>query len=461
MMFFSDIQKIISQMIEYPASPDKIGNNLPYIVDQELISILSSKPELVPYINIDFINSPMSSEEFVHILGDLTNFYHFQILANPPKTESMSSHLLTIVSSDNLKLHKINFIYYKVEKIRNILYEKNLQLFSSLLEFLELLLENLTSYPIVILMHKLLEDAQYDSEESKSLIRLAFSYNVHYKQQLFPNQAKLYQMLISHISPLFKGEIIVFPIHPLQNIFDSAISQSTFYFYNEIQSLIREFKTMSPIYFMNEILEICDRIKTIFELKAKNSLKIIFILLNRYVFDQIYESNPYFHKDSMNWMFLQYRTTFQKLDVNLQFFPSNLTIHHKPRRTLRDDPYYSEAISLLEESQLHNNPVDMLDAINKSMNSALKAAKYYYSQKSNKDIESMARIMTQDSIIKIFKTVLLSADIPELQNIRDFTSNFIINDSLSKELYLANKLFISCTNDLFDIIEVERQNRNK
>ena len=425
-------------MIEIPIKQEKLPVSFSKAARQDFFNELSKRPEIIPFVYIDYVSSPISYDEFVQTLGELTNFYHYQVLANKPTIVKIDSKLLSIVSSDNLKEHQIKYLYQKIYKIQLRKYNQISSVFSSLLSFLDSMVTKSTSYPIAIEMQKLLEYSQYDTYESKALKIYANSINVHHVQQLDPNKPKLYQMIVQNLYKLIEKSLVL-PVHYLQNIFNASVSQSNFVFNKRINMLVENFPKLESAQFWNELIEICESIMTHFEVKQKKyTLSIIFVLLYRYVFDEIYPFNCYYQVEEENMMPLK-KITFRDIDVDLRYFSSDTELRNRPRAILRNDEYYYASILELEEMVFHNNPIDMLFCVHKAKSLAFKAACSY--GKTNN--------INEEQQIKIFVSVILASDVPNFKQLVSFILDYVYEGMLAETIFKTRIFLSECYKLLF------------
>ena len=82
-------------MIEIPIKQEKLPVSFSKAARQDFFNELSKRPEIIPFVYIDYVSSPISYDEFVQTLGELTNFYHYQVLANKPTIVKIDSKLST------------------------------------------------------------------------------------------------------------------------------------------------------------------------------------------------------------------------------------------------------------------------------------------------------------------------------------------------------------------------------
>ena len=132
---------------------------------QEFYVCLSNNPNLVPYLTIDF--SSCVSEDFVQKMGDLTNFYHFQVLAATPRLDDVSQDLIYLYSSDNRKIHTIKFLSHKVFKQKHKKHEAQKNTFSQIIGFLEPFYQKFSHNPIIVDLPRLIDD--YYTEGSSTI----------------------------------------------------------------------------------------------------------------------------------------------------------------------------------------------------------------------------------------------------------------------------------------------------
>ncbi|OHS94889.1 hypothetical protein TRFO_10829 [Tritrichomonas foetus] len=420
-------------------------------ISKKFAEELNSKPEFKEYLSLEDQKHMLNQEQYLKTLGELTNYFHFQILAMPPHMESFSSQLLTIVSHDNLVIHQLLFVEKEIYDLSCEIHKSNADNFNSFLEFLASLVTKYTIFPITINSKKIIADFQSDPWNLKALRahrKTLFDSSTHQRKRLVPS-SKLFQKIVSFLAPKIPGKSLNFPIHCYQNIFDATVSQNDFIFYFEIQSLVNSLDKFEPNEYINELLEICDRFTQFYELKQKSSRKVIFILLIRFVFDEVYPMNHYFQNEVFDIITPLSKFTFLKLQLPLDYFPPDTKPRNTPRKILREDKHWVQAINALEEAQFHTNPVDILNCFYRSILAIQHAANFYSHSKI--DIGSI------ELIFKLFVAVALASDIPELKNLSHFANDFILDGSLSEELLYTRAILIASTNYMIDLCEKEKR----
>lgn len=425
---------------------------------------LEKSPEFSSYITINYDGPVLNLTEYQHTTGELVNFYHYQIIPMNPHINLLSSDIIVIVSKDRLIYSLLYYISKEVFNIKSASYQENTKRFLSFLEFLDSLQNKYMKFPISINSKKITDDLATVPTEAKSLESFGKQLisKAHHKSDLDPNNKKLFQKLMTSLSP-FLSKALILRFHCYQNIFNAAVSQEDFVFHNEIDSFFNSFDKIDPYSFIETMIETCERFTWHFQLSGiKNSnIIIIFILLQRYIFDQIYSSNHYFFKQdfvNVDIIFPISRYTFQKLNLSLDFFNPNTKPRNTIRKILREDEFYKLAIDDLEQMQFYTSPFDICACVTYTIQDIKKGAEHYL--KSSFDLNS-------NDLITIFMAVAIASDIPEFYALSNFVNAFVNNSKstelipVSNEMKHAKYVLFQATKQLFDISEKESKKFSK
>lgn len=417
---------------------------------------LSKMPENIQnYVYLELESPPRSIQEFDAAYSQLNQQYNIDNFVKRPRIdEGILRDVLLLVSHDSLNYHQIKFLLKEIKETSDQNYQHSSQLLSSILDFLEIIRrKNLFHCPIQVDTTKILTDFKTQClVNAKKLIENNVFF--HRKNQLSPEKPKLFSMIVSKMAPEYFDRSAIYPVHYIQNIFDATISQPTFLFYNEIQSLIVQFDTLPPNHFMNILIETRERIRDFFEnLKnIKNSRSILFILLVRFVFDRIYPNNHHYSiKYDSNYLITIARTNFSKLGCDLSYFKDDIKPLHMVRKTLTNDPFYSRSIQLFETIQFHTNPIDILGTTYRSIEEAANAANHY--QKLNTGQSTNPIDKKSEVFSRIFAAVILASNVPELKILLDFVDNYITDDSISDILYESKLIFKKSADFVLNIVK--------
>lgn len=421
---------------------------------------LSKSPQFSSYIKINSDGPVLNLSEFQHTTGELINFYHYQVITLKPHINTSSSDIIIIVSKDCLIYYQLLYISKKVIKMLSRSYEKNTTEFKSFLDFLESLQKKYIKFPISVNSKKILDDFTNVPVKAKCLesFSRAIKLKAHQKNELDPNNKKLFQKLMISLSP-FLLKTLNLHYHCFQDIFNAAVSQEDFVFHNEIDSFSNSFDKIDPYGFIETMIETCERFAWHFQLSniRNSNIVIIFILLHRYIFDQIYPSNHYFFKSdyaNVDIIFPIAKYTFQKINLSLDFFPPNTKPRNTIRKILREDDFYKLAIDNLEQMQFYTSPFDICACALYTIQSIKKGAEHY--SKSSLDLNS-------NDLITIFMGVAIASDIPELMNLSNFVNVFVNNSKsvelipVSNEMNHAKNVLVIATKQLYELSEKERK----
>lgn len=434
------------------------SENISEIASQFEIELQNS-PEFSSYIFIDTQKPALNLTEYQHTYGELVNFYHFQIMTMKPHINLLSSDIIIIVSLDRLIYNELTYISKKAYKILSNSCQSNINKFSSFLEFLDTLKTKYMKFPISINSKKISDDFTSTPIKAKSLESFGrkIELKAHHKADLDPNNKKFFQKLITSLSP-FLPKTLNLQYHCFQNLFNAVVSQEDFVFHNEIISFFNSFDTIYPFDFIETMLETCEHFIIHFQLaRLKNSRIIIFILLNRYIFDQIYVVNHHFFpkgNENLDIIAPISKFTFQKMSLPLDYFPSVTKPRNTIRKILREDEFYKRAIDDLEKMQFFTSPFDICACVMESIQSIKKGADHY--SKSSLDFDS-------NDLINLFMAVAIASDIPELLALSNFVSDYVYNskssevDIVSNDLNRAKSVLIRGVEQLSEICEKEKQ----
>ncbi|OHT12293.1 hypothetical protein TRFO_17990 [Tritrichomonas foetus] len=422
---------------------------------REFIVDLLKYPTLVPYLSLDF--SPQVCENFISVLSELTNFYHFHVLTSTPKNNFDVDLLLNFYSADHLKIHIVNYLssYLYKQRMENHEYFKNI--FCSIIEFLKPYSNNFTTQPIIIDLPKLIENFNEKTPEIIYLTKYLHNFypKLHQEKNFDPNNEKIYKNLVTKLSPQIKDFSPIcsfFDISCYQHIFNAAISSPRFLFYTDIKSLIELQDSLIPQLFNTSIFEIGNNIVSHFHLTNSKSLKIIFMLLFRYIYEEVYPIKQFFKVSDNSQNIIQglSEVNLRKLEIALKYCPPKTRLNRLPREVFRGDPFYGEAIYYLEEMNFMTNPLDIMLCVQRTVKAIEKAASHYSEEKIS---------FSFDDTFSLFIGVTLASDIPEFVDLANFVNEFVIIEEIASELLHARATLVACSTYLSEtLLSINGQN---
>lgn len=421
---------------------------------------MEKSPQFSSYITINTDGPVLNLTEFQHTTGELVNFYHYNVIPLKPHINLLFSDIVIIVSKDCLIYHQLKFISKKVFKIQSRSYEKSTTDFKSFLNFLESLQRKYIKFPISVNSKKITDDFMDMPTKAQKLEVFGekLKLKAHQKKLLDPNNKKLFQKLMTSLTPFLLKKSVL-PYHCFQDIFNAAVSQEEFVFHNEVESFFNSFDKIDPYGFIETMTETCERFVWHFQLSGirNSNIIIIFILLQRYIFDKVYPSNHYFFKSdytNVDIILPIAKYTFQKINLSLDYFPSTTKPRNTIRKILREDEFYKLAIDDLEQMQFYTSPYDICACALYTIQDIKKGAEHY--SKSSLDLNS-------NELITIFMAVAIASDIPELMALSNFVKNFVNNSKsadlilVSNEMNHAKNVFVIASKQLFELSEKERK----
>ena len=168
-------------------------------------------------------------------------------------------------------------------------------------------------------------------------------------------------------------------------------------------------------------------------------------MLTRYVFDEVYPTNQWLNKPCPDVIMLLQDMAIEKIDPPREFLSADIDVQKTPRE-LRNDPHYSLAVRELEAMQWATSPLDVLQAVHRSLVAIERAGGHYCSESE--------KMFSFEVSFSLFMAVTLASDIPEYLNLAGFARDFIVDLATPPDTQFALAIFTACASYLQELIPV-------
>jgi len=423
----------------------------------ELVKYFSHRPEFVPYINLEIIincrnhdKHPTQDEidgAHLQVLSQLTNFYNFKLIGEPPKFSSRVPKFERLLGNTTFFYHQLCFIERKQHKLK---LRKNSQSKDFLNTFIDFLMKIPPIPPDIFLSinePQLFDDLRSETREIESLSNL-FNRILQKIFLLSPLPLSLENMylelygIVDSVCSKIDSKTSYFRIDQTQLAFESIVSCEKLPFKSDIDCLQVLFLNGESGEFMQSIIGVVLKIIHSIQIKKKHSDSALIIMIQRFIFDLVYQKNSFFHKPGRNVIFDLKNITIAELALPLDFCPP-LDISKRPIEVFRDDKYYGKAVRRFEAISFFNNPLDILFGIHKTLCSLEKAATHY--------CNGTVLVFPFEVTFGLFLAVALSSTLDNLHGIAQFVDIYS-PQGLSPSFEYAKAKIMACSVQCQDIL---------
>lgn len=402
---------------------------------QRFLQDLAKNTKLVRYVSVEISTAENHKEEFVAMIGRITNFYHFDLIGHPSCKLPLHDVIVVSKSHDSLVKHTVAFLDNELFEERERSRQESIALVRELIDSLERLLVEDYEVDIHVDERRLVADLIADSDVAH-LIAAAES---RLMKSTIPvvNFRKVLDAQKAEEGSLFSV------LSECQIEFAEFIRSSKCSCKDAIEALISDFSEDGSHTYLERINEVTTLIAASQQTEEFINRRKIFLMLTRYVFDEVYTKNPWLNNPCKNVMMLLKDMTIAQIDGAREFFSPDLD-ETKPARELRKDPHYAKAIYELEAMQWATSPLDVLEAVHRSLVAIERAGGQYCTESE--------KMFSFEVSFSLFMTVTLASDIPEYLNLANFAREFFVDLVAPPDAQFALAIFTACASYLQELI---------
>ena len=392
---------------------------------EEVYNTLSSNSQMKKFLHIVKDNDANSYDYMVPI-GKLTSYYNLTLLQtikptnHTPNCESLPKNNLMIY-------HKLRFIEYLIYEKRKKHRQKMIDFANNVLEFLikwkksddgmiihvneEELKTYLVADPksVVILLNKF---NFYISLITPILNSLSTKENV---------QAELVYVLEDISKSLIK-RTSYFPIHRLQDKFETLFLSPLLPFKETMDHFFNDFPPQDSQTYLQELFSFVLSVFSVIKVSQKPFDSTLVLLIIRLLFDRTYDRNVYLTNNGRDVLHELSNITVKEFTPPSDFSPKYSSDNTTIVQLFRNDKYFSEAVSELENIAFYTNPFDLLNCVDLSLAAIEKAATEY------NNYQTM--VFPFEVTFELFLAVVIASQIPNWENVSKMVNIYTPNVGL-------------------------------
>ena len=365
-----------------------------------LFEDLSGHKEIVKYITFmprkvdlktgePLISNEKIQEMYLEQLSSLTSFLNYTLIGKPVKKIRKTPDYTYTFGSPKLIYNILVYIEDLEYSIYKQQREDNITFLTKVIEFLDKHKPNDGSKLILVV-----NDAQLFTDIRQIpeyVIRLNYYYNQQMQKLTLlcppPTNSVMIRLeligIIDNVTSTIDATTSYFPVSPLQASFERLIMCDLLPFSKSIQEIIQSYEKVHSTLFIDSILNLCIDIIKNLGITKKYSDSAVSYLLYRFIFDELYPINHFFHdSDQFNNPFPHLNEiTIEQLQLPLSFCPPDINISLKPRDVFKNDPLFGKAVNKFEEIVFYTNPFDIIASIMQTVSLIEMAASGYDKEK--------------------------------------------------------------------------------
>ena len=385
----------------------------------EVYMQLASNREMVPFVSIEKLSSEADYDQ-MKVLGELTTFYNFTLIKqiknelSPPNCEYQ-------IALHRLIFHKLKFISSKILSIRRKHRENMIKFADSIINFLTKWPPTDDNMVISVKIEKLKNYLVEDPPKVKALLAKYNNYLSVIKPVLNAMQSKEdvvdeLRMLIENVGLSVDERTSFCGHHKLQHKFERLFLSPQLSYKEKVDELMAYIETDNPQIFLQSFFQLVSSVLTDLGILRKPLDSALVLLLMRLVFDNAYESNKFLKTDGENILEELKEITFDQLNPPREFCPPVENGSEKIIDIFKDDQYFKGSVDLLQLVVFCNNPLDILDCIDRSLFVLEKAATIYD--------EKRTLVFPFEVTFSLFMAVAISSQVSNWIKLSQFVENY-------------------------------------
>jgi hypothetical protein len=167
-----------------------------------------------------------------------------------------------------------------------------------------------------------------------------------------------------------------YPHNRMQRVFEKFIMSDKLPFSAELTSLIESFPSVNSHRFLDRLFRLVVECLVKLGINRKPNDAALVLLLIRYVFDRVYDVNPFFREPGPDVIGDLSSVVMGQLSPPTDFLPP-FDENMKVVEFFRADTFFSQSIAALEMAVFQTNGFDVLDCVEKALTHIERAAFHY------------------------------------------------------------------------------------
>ena len=428
------------------------------VTSTTFVQELLTRQSIVPYVNV-VIGSNQTLQELrdqhVALLGEVTNDYNLRILAKTIKLEQNTPDLSSLHGLHKRAYHLMRYIEAKIFKLLKKNREELINLFSSLIDYLEKCPPTEDKMFVVVNREKL--EARIAQEPVKvTSLRAHF----RFKKALVGNIAaalkdeemvrQALRQNIENVALSVDEKTSFFPLHPLQTDFERLFMSKMLPFGDMFSELVADFPPVDSQLFLQNLFGLVVECLNSLGINHRPNDAALVLLLVRFIFDRLYATNEYYKSDGDDIIGELKDVTLGYLKPQQEFCPpyeDSMTV----REFFRNDPKFSKAIRTLEAVVFQTNPFDILDCVEKSLTQIEAAASFYNG--------GQTYVFPFEVTFGLFLGVVMSCQIRNWVNISNFVEAYTPLSGLCPSFEFSRTKVVACLMQFQRMVEEKHEGK--
>jgi hypothetical protein len=226
-----------------------------------------------------------------------------------------------------------------------------------------------------------------------------------------------------------------YPIHPFQTNFERLFMSPLMSFGQMFTELIEVFPPQDSQEFLQNLFSLVVHCLDTLKINQKPNDAALVLLLVRFIFDRVYETNEYLRSDGNDIIGKMCNLTLKYLNPPAEFCP-HFTPDMLVSDLFRNDEHFMKAISALEMCIFQTNPFDILDCIEKSL-THIEAAAFFFNK-------GQTFVFPFEVTFGLFLGVALSSQIRNFENIANFVEAYTPLSGLCPAFEFSRAKVVAC-----------------
>jgi hypothetical protein len=360
------------------------------VTSDHFVTQLVSRSEIIPYVSVvsglssdsehpQGTTLEMLVENHRQVIGELSNFHHFELNKSIP--EVPVPNLSELYGFPRRVYHLMKYLSYKITKILKRRRDSDRELVTSIIEYLMLCQPTSDAMYASVSKEQLFADLHGPPKAVSQLCAL-----LDFKTQLVGNipvvlttEESLHQelaMTIELVGLVVDPKTSYCKVDRLQTHFERLVMSERLPFAAKIRELVAVFPPEDSLQFLDELFGMVIQALNKLGINKKPNDAALVLLMLRFVFDLVYEKNPYFLDCTEDVVGQLGELTLGYLSPPTGFLPP-YDPAAKVLDFFRSDPLFSKAIEPLHYIAFYTNTFDILACVEQSLTFIERAAFHY------------------------------------------------------------------------------------
>lgn len=426
----------------------------------DFVKELVIRPDIIPYVSLELqVTESLENiqERHVRMIGELTNYYHFELLGKPIKLGNLTPNLSSLSGMHRRVYHLLKWIELKIYKLRLKRRARMINILATLIDYLKVCPPAEDKMCVVVKRERLFQDLKKDPSQVSAL-RSLFDYKVQLVGNItaaLKNEEMVRTELrqtIENVARSVDEKTSFFRIHPRQVEFERLFMSKMLPFGESFNELVEFFPPPDPQLFLQNLFALVIECLNSLGINRRPNDAALVLLLVRFIFDRLYETNEYYQSDGDDILGALSAVTVGYLAPPDGFHPP-YELDARVVDCFRGDAMFIKAIDILEEVTFHTNPFDILDCVERCLTQVESSASYYDGGKTY--------VFPFEVTFGLFMAVVISSQIRNWVNISKFVEAYTPITGLCPAFEFSRTKIVACLMQFESMREDLRESGNQ